>query len=64
MQEYLKHKEQSLGEREALKREVDKCRQMLEKFSSKVDRRVENRIREERNVNNHRIEELEELHKG
>lgn len=39
-----------------MKRDIEKCKQQLEKFTSKIDKRVDARIKEEKNVTNNRIE--------
>ena len=41
-----------------MKKELEKYRQQLEKFVGKVEKRIDSRVKEERNVNGHRMEEL------
>ena len=41
-----------------MKKEIEKYRQQLEKFTARVEKRIEARLKEERTVSSHRLEEL------
>lgn len=62
MKDFIAYRQQSIAEKEAMKREIEKCRQQLERFTSKLDKRVDARINEEKMVTAHRIEEMEQSH--
>ena len=46
-----------------MKRQIEKCRQQLDKFVNKVEKRIDTRMKEERNVNEHRLEQMEQMWK-
>lgn len=45
-----------------MKRELEKCKQQLEKIINKVDKRVDAKLNEEKLLFTHRLQEVEELH--
>jgi uncharacterized protein (DUF3084 family) len=63
MREFTTYREQVIIEKESMRKEIEKCKQQLDKFISKIDKRVDSRINEEKLVNNHNIEKLEEFHR-
>lgn len=62
MREFTAYREHVIGEKEVMRKEIEKCKQQLDKFMSKIDKRVDSRIHEERLVNNHNLEKLEQFH--
>jgi hypothetical protein len=62
MREFTAYREQVIVEKEGMRREIEKCKQQLDKFMGKIDKRVDSRIQEERLVNAHNLEKLEQFH--
>lgn len=46
-----------------MRRQVEKTKQQLEKLTNRVEKKIETRMSEERNLTNHHLQQLEETYK-
>ena len=51
----MKYREESVAEKEEMRKQVEKVKQQLDKFMGKTDKKIDSRMAQERNLTNHHL---------